>query len=112
MQRFGLCLMWLFLVLGRNHRALAEQDLPTPMAQTLVDAVIGPAALTHICVEVRMQVWMRRRRLDLLSLVDLFMVRMVTHIPQRPPLLPSRPGPKVRTRNRTTDGRLQLRPSE
>ena len=68
-QRFGLRLMWLLLVLGRNHRALAEQDLPTPMAQTLVDAVIGPAALTHIGVGVRMQVWVSGRRLDLVSLV-------------------------------------------
>jgi hypothetical protein len=73
--------MWLLLVLGRNHRALAEQDLPTPMAQTLTDAVIGPAALTHIRVGMRMEVWMRGRPLDLVSLVGLLTILVVTHSP-------------------------------
>lgn len=66
-QRFGLHLMWLFRVLGGHHLPLAAQDLSTPMAQPLSDAVIGPATFTHVGAGVRMQVRMEGR-LDLIGL--------------------------------------------
>jgi hypothetical protein len=65
-QRFGLHLMWLFWVLGGHHLPLAAQDLSTPMAQILSDAVVGPATFTHVRVGVRMHVRMKGP-LDLIS---------------------------------------------
>ena len=81
MQRLGLALAWLLGVLGRQYRALTTQDFSTPMTQSLVDAVVGPAALTHISVGVRVQVRVPVRRLDVVGLIGGFvvLVLVLTH---------------------------------
>ena len=56
MQRLGLGLMWLLGVLGGEYRALATQNLPAAVAQPFPDTVIGPAALAHVGVGMRMDV--------------------------------------------------------
>jgi len=99
-QRFGLHLTWLFRVLGGHHLPLAAQDLSTPMAQTLPDAVAGPATFTHVRVGVRMYVRMKGP-LDLISLYGRLTGLVVAHAPQRGPLTRSPPGPKVQRRSGT-----------
>ena len=84
MQRFGLRLVRLLRVLGRHHLPLAAQDLSTPMAQALSDAIVGPATLTHIRVGVRMQV-RTREPLDLISLCGRLMGLAVCHAPSVTP---------------------------
>jgi hypothetical protein len=65
-QGFGLRLMWLFRVLGSHRLPLAAQDLSTPMAQILSDAVVGPATFTHVRVGLRTHVRMKGP-IDLIS---------------------------------------------
>jgi hypothetical protein len=93
-QRFGLRLVRLLPVLGRHHLPLAAQDLSTLMAQTFSHAVVGPAALTHIRVGVRVQVRMPAP-LDLVSLFGRFVMLVVTHRSSVTPSSRSPLGPKV-----------------
>jgi hypothetical protein len=92
-QRFGLHLTWLFRVLGGHHLPLAAQDLSTPMAQTLSDAVVGPATLTHVRVGVRMQVRMNGP-LDLISLYGRLTRLVICHAPSVASSLDPRQGRK------------------
>ncbi len=94
-QRFGLHLTWLFRVLGGHDLPLAAQDLSTPMAQTLSDAVAGPATFTHVRVGVRMYVRMNGP-LDLISLYGRLTGLVVSHAPSVAPSPDPRQGRRSR----------------
>ncbi len=120
-QGIGLHLAWLIRVLGGHHLPLAAQDLSAPMAQTLSDAVAGPATFTHARVRVRMDVRMKGP-LDLISLYGRLRVLVASHTTQRgpPSPIPARaesPEEKQNVRESDTDfgrasdlGHLRYRP--
>jgi len=105
MQRLRLPLVWLPGVLGRQYRALTTQDLSTPMTQSLVDAVVGPAAVAHISVGVRVQVGMPVGGLDLVGLIGrlVVLVLVLTHASVAPGP-PWRQGRTTRAEAPTTFG--------
>jgi len=94
-QRFGLHLMWLFRVLGGHHLPVAAQDLSTPTAQILSDAVVGPATFTHVHVGVRMHVRMKGP-LDLISFSGRLTRLAICHATSVASSLDSRQGRKSR----------------